>query len=79
MYECQSKPKVYINFNSPDGNIYSVLTSAANAIKRYNIYDGNKNIAEMKERVLRAGDYGKVLDIIREYVDIICYTENSYE
>lgn len=79
MYECQSKPKVYINFNSPDGNIYSVLTSAANAIKRYNIYDGNKNIAEMKKRVLRAGDYGKALDIIREYVDIICDTEKNYE
>lgn len=79
MYECQSKPKVYINFNSPDGNIYSVLTSAANAIKRYSIYDGNRYIAEMKERVLRADDYGKALDIICEYVDIICYTENSYE
>ena len=79
MYECQSKPKVYINFNSPDGNIYSVLTSAANAIKRYNIYDGNKYITEMKERVLRVGDYGKAVDINSEYVDIICYTENSYE
>lgn len=77
MYECQSKPKVYINFNSPDGNIYSVLLSAVNAIKRYNIYDGNKYITEMKERVLRAGDYGKALDIISEYVDIICDTEKN--
>lgn len=35
MYECQSKPKIRINFESPDGNIFVVLASAANAIKRY--------------------------------------------
>lgn len=35
MYECQSKPKIRINFESPDGNIFVVLASAVNAIKRY--------------------------------------------
>jgi hypothetical protein len=47
-----------------------VLASAANAIKRYNIHNGDKYIAEMKKRVLRADDYEKALEIIREYVDI---------
>ena len=63
MYECQSKPKIRINFESPDGNIFVVLASAANAIKRYNIHNGDKYIAEMN-------DYEKALEIIREYVDI---------
>lgn len=67
MYECQSKPKIRINFESPDGNIFVVLASA---IKRYNIHNGDKYIAEMKKRVLRADDYEKALEIIREYVDI---------
>ena len=70
MYECQSKPKIRINFESQDGNIFVVLASAANAIKRYNIYGGDKYIAEMRKRVLRADDYEKALEIIREYVDI---------
>lgn len=70
MYECQSKPKIRINFESPDGNIFVVLASAANAIKRYNIHNGDKYIAEMKKRVLRADNYEKALEIIREYVDI---------
>lgn len=52
MYECQSKPKIRINLESPDGNIFVVLASAANAIKRYNIHNGDKYIAEMKKRVL---------------------------
>ena len=70
MYECQSKPKIHINLESPDGNIFVVLASAVNAIKQYNIHNGDKYIAEMKKRVLRADDYEKALEIIREYVDI---------
>lgn len=70
MYECQSKPKIRINFESPDGNIFVVLAGAVNTIKRYNIYDGDKYIAEMRKRVLSADDYEKALEIIREYVDI---------
>lgn len=70
MYECQNKPKIRINLESPDGNIFAVLASAVNAIKRCNIHNGDKYIAEMRKRTLRADDYEKALEIIREYVDI---------
>ena len=42
MYECQSKPKIHINLESPDGNIFVVLASAVNAIKQYNIHNGEE-------------------------------------
>lgn len=47
MYECQSKPKIRINLESPDGNIFVVLASAATAtFKRDYLNFGYKDMDE---------------------------------
>ena len=65
------KPKIRIDFDSPDGNIYIVLAAAVNAIKAYNIFDAKEQIAALKAEFNNAQDYENALDIIRKYVDII--------
>lgn len=65
------KPKIYIDFDSPDGNIYIILAAAVNAIKAYNIFDAKEQIAALKAEFNNAQDYENALDIIRKYVNII--------
>ena len=65
------KPKIRIDFDSPDGNIYIVLAAAVNAIKAYNFFDPKEQIAALKAEFNNAQDYEDALDIIRKYVDII--------
>ena len=71
MKNLQTKPKIHINFDSPDGNIFTVLAHAANAMKAYGIIDAKEKAAKMRERVTSSHGYEDALDIIREYVDII--------
>lgn len=71
MKDLQTKPKIHINFDSPDGNIFTVLAHAANAMKAYGIIDAKEKAAKMRERVTSSHGYEDALDIIREYVDII--------
>lgn len=71
MYEIQTKPKIYINRDSPDGNIFVILAHAANAMKAYKIIDAKEKIAEMREKVKKTNRYDEALEIIRGYVDII--------
>ncbi len=71
MYEVQTKPKIYINFDSPDGNIFIILAHAENAMKVYSIINAKEKAAEMRERVTKSESYEDALEIIREYVDII--------
>ena len=71
MKDLQTKPKIHINFDSPDGNIFTVLAHAANAMKAYGIIDAKEEAAKMRERVTNSHGYEDALDIIREYVDII--------
>lgn len=71
MKDLQTKPKIHINFDSPDGNIFTVLAHAANAMKAYGIIDAKEKAAKMRERVTSSEGYEEALDIIREYVDII--------
>lgn len=71
MKSIQTKPKIRIDFDSPDGNIFTVLAHAANAMKAYNIIGAKEKAAKMRERVTNSGGYEEALDIIREYVDII--------
>ncbi len=33
MKNIQTKPKIYIDFDSPDGNIFTILAHAENAMK----------------------------------------------
>lgn len=71
MYEFQTKPKIYIDFDSPDGNIAFILSCATNAMKIYCIIDAKNKAIEMRERVDKSESYEDALAIIREYVDII--------
>lgn len=65
------KPKIHIDFDSPDGNIYVILAAAVNAIKAYNFFDTKEQISALKAEFNNAQDYEDALDIIRKYVDII--------
>ena len=65
------KPKIHIDFDSPDGYIYVLLAAAVNAIKAYNFFDAKEKIAALKAEFNNAQDYEDALDIIRKYVDII--------
>lgn len=71
MNEVQTKPKIYIDFNSPDGNIFTILAHAENALKLYNIINAKEKASEMRKRVISSESYEGALEIIREYVDII--------
>ena len=71
MNEVQTKPKIYIKFNSSDGNIFTILAHAENALKLYNIINAKEKASEMRKRAIRSKSYEDALEIIREYVDII--------
>lgn len=71
MNEVQTKPKIYIDFNSPDGNIFTILAHAENALKLYNIINAKEKASEMRKRAIKSESYEDALEIIREYVDII--------
>ena len=70
MSNFRTKPKIRIDFNSPDGNIYFILAAAVNAIKAYNLFDAKEQIAALKAEFNNARSYDDALDIIRKYVDI---------
>ena len=61
MSNFRTKPKIRIDFNSPDGNIYFILAAAVNA---------KEQIAALKAEFNNARSYDDSLDIIRKYVDI---------
>ena len=71
MNEVQTKPKIYIDFNSSDGNIFTILAHAENALKLYNIINAKEKASEMRKRVISSESYEGTLEIICEYVDII--------
>lgn len=71
MNEVQTKPKIYIDFNSSDGNIFTILAHAENALKLYNIINAKEKASEMRKRAIKSESYEDALEIIREYVDII--------
>ena len=70
MSNFRTKPKIRIDFNSPDGHIYFILAAAVNAIKAYNLFDAKEQIAALKAEFNNARSYDDALDIIRKYVDI---------
>ena len=42
MKNIQTKPKIYIDFDSPDGNIFTILAHAENAMKVYSIINAKQ-------------------------------------
>ena len=82
MSNFRTKPKIRIDFNSPDGNIYFILAAADIAMGNmvleyddgrkeiYNLFDAKEQIAALKAEFNNARSYDDALDIIRKYVDI---------
>ena len=70
MSNFRTMPKIRIDFNSPDGNIYFILAAAVNTIKAYNLFDAKEQIAALKAEFNNTRSYDDALDIIRKYVDI---------
>lgn len=67
------KPKIYINFNSPEGNVFHIIALARNAIKNCYVIDSEEKLKELYEKIELAKNQGyeQVLDVIREFVEII--------
>lgn len=63
MNEVQTKPKIYIDFNSPDGNIFTILAHAENALKSYNIINAKEKASEMRKRAIKSESYDDALEI----------------
>lgn len=67
------KPKINIHFDSPEGNIFHIIALARNAIKSCCIFNTDEKLKEFSEKIEQAknGDYEDMLNVIREFVEII--------
>ena len=57
MKNIQTKPKIYVDFDSPDGNIFTILAHAENAMKVYSIINAKEKASEMRDRVTKSESY----------------------
>lgn len=69
------KPKIHIDFDSPEGNVFHILAFAREAIKTCYIFDKQEKLKEFDERIeqVKNQGYERVLEVVREYVEIIEY------
>ena len=67
------KPKIHIDFDSPEGNVFHILAYAREAIKTCCIFDKEEKLKEFDERIeqVKNQGYERVLEVVREYVEII--------
>ena len=67
------KPKIYINFDSPDGNVFHILALTRKAIKSCCIFDKDEKLKEFNERTEQAKNQGyeQMLEVVRDFVEII--------
>ena len=67
------KPKIHIDFDSPEGNVFHILAYAREAIKTCCIFEKQEKLKEFDERIeqVKNQGYEKVLEVVREYVEII--------
>ncbi len=67
------KPKIYVNFNSDEGNIFFIRAKAVNAIKAFYVFDKAEKLKEFNEKfdAIKDKTYEDALDVIREFVDIV--------
>ena len=67
------KPKIHIDFDSPEGNVFHILAFAREAIKTCCIFEKQEKLKEFDERIeqVKNQGYERVLEVVREYVEII--------
>jgi len=67
------KPKIHIDFDSPEGNIFHILAFTREAIKTCCIFDKEEKLKEFNERIeqVKSQGYEKVLEVVRDFVEII--------
>ena len=67
------KPKIHIDFDSPEGNIFHILAFAREAIKTCCIFEKQEKLKEFNERIeqVKSQGYEKVLEVVRDFVEII--------
>lgn len=71
-----SKPILYINFNSPDSNIFFIRQKAIALLKEYYVTDRTKRIEELCERIEDMQSYDEALSVIGDYVRILPLEDN---
>ena len=66
------EPKIRIDFNSPDGNIFVIRAKAIGAIKAFYVLDKAEKLKEFDEKWEQIKDktYEDALNVIREFVEI---------
>ena len=67
------KPKIHIDFDSPEGNVFHILAFAREAIKTCCIFEKQEKLKEFDERIeqVKSQGYEKVLEVVRDFVEII--------
>ena len=67
------KPKIHIDFDSPEGNVFHILAFAREAIKTCCVFEKQEKLKEFDERIeqVKNQGYERVLEVVREYVEII--------
>ena len=67
------KPKIHINFNSDEGNIFFIRAKAVNAIKAFYVIDKTEKLKEFNEKFESIKDktYEDALNVIQEFVEIV--------
>lgn len=67
----KAKPRIFYDPCTPDGNRFCIFAHVVNAMNVYPIADASKQVAEMRDRVLRAVGCEEAIRMIREYVKLI--------
>lgn len=67
------KPKIRINFDSDEGNIFVIRARTVNAIKTFYVFDSAEKLKEFNDKfeAIKNKGYEDALDVIREFVEII--------
>ena len=67
------KPKIRINFDSDEGNIFVIRAKTVNAIKTFYVFDSAEKLKKFNDKfeAIKNKGYEDALDVIREFVEII--------
>lgn len=67
------KPKIRVNFDSDEGNIFVIRAKTVNAIKTFYVFDSAEKLKEFNDKfeAIKNKGYEDALDVIREFVEII--------
>ena len=67
------KPKIRVNFDSDEGNIFFIRAKAVNAIKAFYVFDSTEKLKDFNDKfeAIKNKGYEDALDVIWEFVEII--------